>query len=143
MEEISEKVHLQIKKTTFGSKIKIQFQSKNNVYNSVNTILFPEILILIPMEQCLFKVNNKDLKITSMVVGQMPFLSTLNRCLPIHKCLKTKNECYTLSPYSFEMYGKYILKFVSQFMQKDSFIIEWKLRKTQHSINRNHGNSNL
>lgn len=73
MEEISEKVHLQIIKTTFESKLKIQFQSKHNVYNSVNTILFPEILILIPMEQYLFKVNNKDLKITSMVVGQVPF----------------------------------------------------------------------
>lgn len=76
------------------------------------------------MEQYLFKANNEDLKITSMGVDQVPFLSTLNRCLSIHKCLKTKNECYTLSPYSFEMYGIYILKFVLQFMQKVSFIIE-------------------
>ena len=76
------------------------------------------------MEQCPLKVNSKYVKTTSMVVGLMSFSLTLNRHLPIQKCFKREKECYTLSPYSFEMYGKYIPKSVWQFVQKVSIARE-------------------
>ena len=46
------------------------------------------------------------------------FLLTLNRCFPTQKWFEREKECYTLSPYSFVMYGKYIPESVWQIVQK-------------------------
>ena len=89
------------------------------------------------MEQYLFKSTmniNEYVRITSMVIGHMFFLLTLNRRFPIQKWFKRENECYTLSPYSFEMYEKYIPESVRQIVQKSLHSSWMKIATTQQLV---------